>query len=150
MGLSRVRLLGLCSNFYSSQFSMQLISKFPRQQYFFSPSTGIMKCNFLYSRSQWPRGLRCRSAAARLLRLWVRNPPGAWMSVCCDYCVLSSRGVCDELITRPEESYRLLCVVVCDLDTSWMRRPWPTGGWGGWVGLLCQIKKNSLHLHYFF
>ena len=28
-------------------------------------------------RSQWPRGLRPRSAAARLLRLWVRIPPGA-------------------------------------------------------------------------
>ena len=26
------------------------------------------------------------------------------------------------------ESYRLWCVVVCDLETSWMRRPWPTGG----------------------
>ena len=36
------------------------------------------------SRSQWPRGLRRRSAAARLLRLWVRIPPGAWMSVCCE------------------------------------------------------------------
>ena len=32
-------------------------------------------------RSQWPRGLRRRSAAARLLRLWVRIPPGAWMFV---------------------------------------------------------------------
>ena len=68
------------------------------------------------SRSQWPRGLRRRSAAARLLRLWVRIPPGAWMFVCCDCCVLSGRGLCDELITRPEESYRLWCVVVCDLE----------------------------------
>ena len=33
------------------------------------------------SRSQWPRGLRRRSTAARLLRLWVRIPPGAWMFV---------------------------------------------------------------------
>jgi hypothetical protein len=24
--------------------------------------------------------------------------------------VLSSRGLCDELVTRPEESYRLWCV----------------------------------------
>jgi hypothetical protein len=30
--------------------------------------------------------------------------------------VLSGRGLCDELITRPEESYRLLCVVMCDLE----------------------------------
>ena len=79
-------------------------------------------------RSQWPHGLRRRAAAARLLRLWVRIPPGAWMFVCCECCVLSGRGLCDELITRPEESYRLWCVVVCDLKTSWMWRPWPTGG----------------------
>jgi hypothetical protein len=25
---------------------------------------------------------------------------------CCECCVLSGRGLCDELITRPEESYR--------------------------------------------
>jgi len=69
-----------------------------------------------------------RSAAARLLRLWVQIQPGAWMSVCYECCVLSGRGLCEGLITRPEESYRLWCVVVCDLETSWMRRPWPTGG----------------------
>jgi len=33
---------------------------------------------------------------------------------------LSGRGLCYELITRPEESYRLCCVVVCDLETSRM------------------------------
>jgi hypothetical protein len=38
------------------------------------------------------------------------------MFVCCECCVLSCRGLCDELITRPEESYRLWCVVVCDLE----------------------------------
>ena len=32
--------------------------------------------------------------------------------------MLSGRGLCDELVTRPEESYRLCCVVVCDLETS--------------------------------
>ena len=37
--------------------------------------------------SQWPRGLRRRSTAARLLGLWVRIPPGAWMFVCCECCV---------------------------------------------------------------
>jgi len=74
-------------------------------------------------RSQWPRVLRRRSAAARLLRSWVGIPPGAWMFVCCERYVLSGRGLCDELITRPEESYRLWCVVVCDLEISRMRRP---------------------------
>jgi len=38
--------------------------------------------------------------------------------------VLSDRGLCDELITRPEESYRLWCVVVCDLETSGMGVPY--------------------------
>ena len=69
-------------------------------------------------RSQRQRGLRRGSAAARLLGLWDRIPQGAWMFVSCECCV----------ITRPEESYRLWCVVVCDLETSSMRRPWPTGG----------------------
>jgi hypothetical protein len=39
------------------------------------------------SRSQWQRGLRRGSAAARLLWLRVRIPPGAWMCVCCECCV---------------------------------------------------------------
>ena len=56
------------------------------------------------------RCLKRRSTAARPLRLWVRILPG-WMSVC---CVLSGRGLCDVLITRPEEPYRLWRVVVCD------------------------------------
>ena len=79
-------------------------------------------------RSQWPRGLKCRFAAARPLRLWVRIPPGAWLFVCCDCYVMSGRGLCDKLIPRIEESYRLWWVVVCDLETLWMRRCWPTGG----------------------
>jgi hypothetical protein len=66
--------------------------------------------------SQWPRGLRRRSAAARLLKSWVPIPPGAWIFVCCECCVLSGRGLGDELITRPEESYRQWSVVVCDLE----------------------------------
>jgi len=37
---------------------------------------------------------------------------------------LSGRGLCDELITRPEESYRPCCVVVCDLETSRIGAPY--------------------------
>jgi len=63
-------------------------------------------CNILLSsRSQSSRGLRRMSTAARLLILWVRIPPGAWVSFCCECCVLSGRGLCDALITRSEESY---------------------------------------------
>ena len=46
------------------------------------------------------------------------------MFVCCECCVLSGRRLCDELITRPEESYRLSCVVVCDLETSRIGAPY--------------------------
>jgi len=50
------------------------------------------------------------------------------MFVCFECCLLSGIGLCVGLITRPEQSYRLWCVVVCDLETSWMRRLWPNGG----------------------
>ena len=104
----------------------------------------------LLGRSQRPRGLRRVSTAARLLRLWVRIPPGAWRFVCVECCVLSGSGLCDGLITRPEKSYRLWCVVVRDLETSRMRRPWPalgcsaTGGGGGRASswFYCKNKKN--------
>jgi len=32
--------------------------------------------------------------------------------------VSSGRGLGDELITHPEQSYRQWCVTVCDLETS--------------------------------
>jgi len=91
---------------------------------------GTLCIYILTCRSQWPRGLRRSSSAARLLRLWVRIPPWAWMFVCCECCVLSGRGLCDGLITRSEESYRLWRVVVCDHETSKTRRLKPvTGLW---------------------
>ena len=46
------------------------------------------------------------------------------MFVCSECCVLSGRGLCDELNTRPEESFRLWCVVVCNQETSYARRLW--------------------------
>ena len=48
----------------------------------------------------------------------VGSNPTVGMDVCRKCCVLSGRGLCDELITRPEESYRLWFVVVCNLETS--------------------------------
>jgi len=55
---------------------------------------------------------------SRVERSQAAHRPGAWIFVCCECRVLSGRGRCDELITRPEEYYRLWCVVVCDLETS--------------------------------
>ena len=54
--------------------------------------------------SQWPRGLRCGSAATPFVGLWVRILPWVWMSLCCECCLLLGRGFCVGLITRPEET----------------------------------------------
>jgi hypothetical protein len=56
------------------------------------------------------------------------NTTVAWMLVCCYCCVLSDRCLCYELTTRTQKFYRLCCVVLCDLTTSSMRRPWPSWG----------------------
>jgi hypothetical protein len=56
-------------------------------------------------------------------KAWVcsRSPAGiagsntvGGMDVCCECCVLSGRGLYDGPIPRPEESYHLWCVIVCD------------------------------------
>jgi hypothetical protein len=52
----------------------------------------------------------------------VGSNPGEGMDVCLLWTVLlSGGGVCDELTTPPEESNRMWCAVVCDLETSRMR-----------------------------
>jgi hypothetical protein len=84
-------------------------------------------------------------------KAWVRgrslagivgsNPAGG-MDVCCECCVLSGRGLCYGLITRPEESYR--CISDCDYESSTLRRPWPPGG----GGCCAMVKKNFKWLSY--
>jgi hypothetical protein len=64
-----------------------------------------------FCRSHWPLGLRHRSAAARLLRLCVRIPPG-------NGCL------------------SVVSVVCCQVEVSWMRGHWPTGG--------CCTKKKRI------
>jgi hypothetical protein len=85
---------------------------------------------------------KCGSVATRLLRLWLWIPLGngylLWV-----LCVLSARGLCDKLITCPEESYQLWCIIVCDLETLWMGNPWPT--WG----LLCHIQTKTFVIIHF-
>jgi hypothetical protein len=56
------------------------------------------------------------------------------MFVSCECCVLLGRGLCDGLITRPENSYRLWCIVVYDL------KPRERGGPGS-LGGSCKIKE---------
>jgi len=55
---------------------------------------------------------------------------------------LSGRGLCDELITRPEESYRMCCVVVCDLETSRMGAPYI-------YDISCLRVKHAAHSPFF-
>jgi len=65
------------------------------------------------------------------------------------------------VITRPEESYRLWCVVECDLETSRMRRPWPTGGccakrkkvcngWYEWMTTALWVNKRNFTLIFLY
>ena len=51
--------------------------------------------------------------------------------------MLSGRGLCDELITRPEESYRLWCVV-CDLEKTNLVNEKGQGPLGGY-----RAKRNK-------
>jgi hypothetical protein len=73
-------------------------------------------------RCRWPRGLRQGPAATRYLGFRVRILPGAQMSVPYECCVLSSSGLWDGPIPRPEESYRVWHVWMWYLETSTMRR----------------------------
>ena len=105
---------------------------------------------FIYThRSQWPRGLRRSSAAARLLRLWVLIPPAAWMSIGCECCVryktlATGRSFIQRNPIECGVSYWmwswslsnedvmaqqwLLCLIECDREASVMRRSWPSSG----------------------
>jgi hypothetical protein len=106
----------ICVKKYCCLYTIQAMPRFDfvSQRLWILPHFYWGKCTFC--RSQWPCCLRRRSGDARLLRLWVRIPPPAWMSVCCEFFVLSGTGLCDELIARPLETYRLWCVVVCGLE----------------------------------
>jgi hypothetical protein len=71
----------------------------------------------------------------------------------CECCVLSGRGLCDELVPRPEESYRLWCVSnECDRETSTKRggpgpyRAVDHGGGGGGPPHAVQKKPGVAHL----
>jgi hypothetical protein len=54
--------------------------------------------------------------------------------------VLSGRGLCDELITPPEDSHRLWCVVVCDLEKNLVNEEAMTR-----VGSQCHKKREKFN-----
>jgi hypothetical protein len=49
---------------------------------------------------------------------WMDRWLVGWMDGGFECCLLSGSGLCDELITRSEDSNRLWRVVVCDQETS--------------------------------
>jgi hypothetical protein len=79
-----------------------------------SKTTGWITLNnyTVFRQSHWSRRLRPESAAVHLLGLWGRIPPGTWMFISCECCVLSGRGFCVGPITHPEESYWVWCAWV--------------------------------------
>jgi hypothetical protein len=50
------------------------------------------------------------------------------MSVCCEFCVLSGRGLCDGADHSSSGVLPTVAPRVCDQKSSWMRRPWPALG----------------------
>jgi hypothetical protein len=68
---------------------------------------------------------------------FVRSNPTRDMYVCLLWVLCVVRY---GLITSPQGSCRLWCVVVCDrdLETTWIRKPWPT------VGCCAKLKNNLL------
>jgi len=78
-----------------------------------------------HRRCRWSSGLRRRSAASRLLGMRVQIPLETWISVCCECCLLSGRGLCDGPIPRRE-----VCVCVCVTESDKLQ----------------QVQHASLHL----
>ena len=107
---------------YSLDCEVRCESQRPNSHY-----THPIVCGLFYSgmkTSDYP-GLTRKSAATRLLGLRIRIPPGAWKSVTCECCVLSSRDLCE-------------CgVSVFDRENSKM------GGLGPSTAVAPQKKKNE-------
>ena len=103
----------------NSRFSDREYSYFPcgRNLEISLSSQEIKFYSYKCYKNIWPIPLAARRgfAAARFPGLRVRIPPGAWISVSCEFCVLSRRVLCDGSIPRPEESYRVWCVIEWDL-----------------------------------
>jgi hypothetical protein len=76
-----------------------------------------MKCQ-----SGCPRGLRCGSAAARLLGLQFQIPSGTWMYVCCLLWV-EGPALGSSFVQRSPTN---CCVPGCNRKASIMKRPWHT------------------------
>jgi len=110
-------------------------------------------------RSRWPCGLRSEPATVWLLGSRFQIALRTWMFVPCVCLQCVGSGLCDELIIRSKTFYQLclcasacvcvcvcvcvcgwVCLTVCDLHISKMRRP------GRNVGC-CATKTNLSRAH---
>jgi hypothetical protein len=48
------------------------------------------------------------------------------MCVCCEFCVVLGRGLCDGPIPRPEESYRVWCMLEGDQVKKYIKTLYTT------------------------
>jgi hypothetical protein len=81
-------------------------------RYVASSAPSLIKgTNLAVRRSQWPRGLRRGSAAARFWDCGFESRRRHGCLSLCVCCTLSGSGLCDELVIRLEQPYRL-CVCV--------------------------------------
>ena len=79
-----------------------------------------------YSRRfRWPSGLWWGSAAARLLGLRVRIPPGVWTTVSWECYQVQVSGTSQSLVQRRHSNRG---VSLCDVGTSSTRGSWPALG----------------------
>jgi hypothetical protein len=110
----------------------------------------LIPCSYIYIADPFCRAVK--GTGLRPLGCWNRGfgsyrGYGYSSVVLVGFCVGSS--LCDELISRCEESYRL-CVfpIVCDLDTSRMRPTWPD------LGCCTKEKKSTyrrrIHISFIF
>ena len=102
----------------------------------FCPSGLFMGSTSLSCRFQWPRRLRRKSVAARFWDCGFKSHRGnrylfVVTVVCCQEKVSATNW---SLVQRSPTDCGVL-LYVCDLETSWMTRTWPSGG--------CQLQKQT-------
>jgi len=83
-----------------------------------------------------PRGLKAWVCGRSLAEIAGSSPAGEHGFLSVVSRTLPGRGFCDKLITRPEKSYLLWFVVVCDLET------WPALGHSA-TGMNSMFKQFS-------
>ena len=82
----------------------------------------------------WSQKLGRQAVGLRPLACWSYGFESRRRHGCCECCVLSGRGLCDGLITRPEESCRVWCVNVVPCNSTLLHLQW--------IGRRGQTKKE--------